>query len=72
MPCASDTSARSAASALHADVRRALANRLAADESKGVTGECVIQCPGAAHNEEAWAQRFPRALQFLYSRPIDQ
>ena len=32
----------------------------------------VVEQPGAAHNEEAWAQRFPRALQFLYSRPIDQ
>ena len=32
----------------------------------------VVEQPGAAHNEEAWAQRFPRALQFLYSRPTDQ
>jgi hypothetical protein len=32
----------------------------------------VVEQPGAAHNEVAWAQRFPRALQFLYGRPIDQ
>jgi enterochelin esterase-like enzyme len=32
----------------------------------------VVEQPGAAHNEEAWAQRFPRALQFLYSRSTDQ
>jgi hypothetical protein len=25
--------------------KRTLANRLAADESRGVIGECVIQCP---------------------------
>jgi hypothetical protein len=32
----------------------------------------VVQQPGAAHNEEAWAHRFPRALQFRYNRPTDQ
>jgi predicted alpha/beta superfamily hydrolase len=38
----------------------------------GIPRLLVVEQPGAAHNEEAWAQRFPRALQFLYSRPIDQ
>jgi predicted alpha/beta superfamily hydrolase len=28
----------------------------------------VVEQAGAAHNEGAWAQRFPRALRFLYSR----
>jgi predicted alpha/beta superfamily hydrolase len=28
----------------------------------------VVSEPGAAHNEKAWAERFPQALQFLYSR----
>jgi len=28
----------------------------------------VIEEPGAGHNEQAWAQRFPRALEFLYGR----
>ncbi len=32
----------------------------------------VVEQPGAAHNEEAWAQRFPRALQFLYRLPTEQ
>jgi predicted alpha/beta superfamily hydrolase len=32
----------------------------------------VVEQPGAAHDEEAWAQRFPRALEFLYGRPADQ
>lgn len=27
----------------------------------------VVEASGAAHNENAWAERFPRALQFLYS-----
>jgi predicted alpha/beta superfamily hydrolase len=27
----------------------------------------VVEQPGAAHNEEAWAQRFPVAMEFLYS-----
>jgi enterochelin esterase-like enzyme len=31
----------------------------------------VVEQPGAAHNEEAWAQRFPQALQFLYSIATD-
>ena len=31
----------------------------------------VVEQVGAAHNEEAWAQRLPRALQFLYSRSND-
>src|SRR4029077_7495658 len=35
----------------------------------GIPRLLVVEQPGAAHNEEAWAQRFPRALQFLYSRP---
>jgi predicted alpha/beta superfamily hydrolase len=26
----------------------------------------IVEEPGAAHNENAWADRFPRALQFLY------
>lgn len=26
----------------------------------------VFEEPGAGHNEQAWAQRFPRALEFLY------
>lgn len=26
----------------------------------------VVQVPGAGHDEKAWAQRFPRALEFLY------
>ena len=26
----------------------------------------VVEQPGAGHNEKAWAQRFPRALEFLY------
>jgi enterochelin esterase-like enzyme len=38
----------------------------------GIQRLSVIEQPGAAHNEEAWAQRFARALQFLYSRPTDQ
>jgi enterochelin esterase-like enzyme len=38
----------------------------------GVPRLLVVEQPGTAHNEEAWAQRFPRALQFLYSRPTDQ
>src|SRR5580693_1086683 len=37
----------------------------------GIQRLSVVEQPGAAHNEEAWAQRFPRALQFLYSRPTD-
>jgi predicted alpha/beta superfamily hydrolase len=37
----------------------------------GIPRLLVVEQPGAAHNEEAWAQRFPRALQFLYSRPVD-
>lgn len=28
----------------------------------------IVIEPGAAHNEKAWAERFPQALQFLYSR----
>jgi len=28
----------------------------------------VVEEPGAGHNEKAWAQRFPRALEFLYGR----
>lgn len=32
----------------------------------------VVEQPGAAHNEEAWAQRFARALQFLYGNSTDQ
>ena len=27
---------------------------------------CVLEQAGAAHNEDAWAQRFPFALEFLY------
>jgi len=38
----------------------------------GVPRLLVVEQQGAAHNEEAWAQRFARALQFLYSRPTDQ
>jgi hypothetical protein len=30
----------------------------------------VVEEPGAAHDEHAWAQRFPRALQFLYRSPV--
>ena len=26
----------------------------------------VLETPGATHNENAWAERFPRALEFLY------
>jgi predicted alpha/beta superfamily hydrolase len=32
----------------------------------------VVEEPGAAHNENAWAERFPRALQFLYGYLTDQ
>lgn len=35
---------------------------------QGVGGQrlLVIEEPGAGHDEKAWAQRFPRALEFLY------
>jgi predicted alpha/beta superfamily hydrolase len=29
----------------------------------------VVEEPGAGHDEKAWAQRFPRALEFLYGYP---
>jgi hypothetical protein len=29
-------------------------------------GLLVVKEQGAAHDENAWAERFPRALQFLY------
>jgi predicted alpha/beta superfamily hydrolase len=38
----------------------------------GIPRLLVVEQPEAAHNEEAWAQRFPRALQFLYTRPPNQ
>jgi predicted alpha/beta superfamily hydrolase len=31
----------------------------------------VVKQPGAAHDESAWAQRFPRALEFLYGLASD-
>lgn len=52
------------------DVRR-LQNTLRR-EGLGTTRLLVVEQPGAAHNEDAWAQRFPLALQFLYSQPADQ
>ena len=33
----------------------------------GSQGLLVVEEPGAGHNERAWAQRFPRALEFLYA-----
>jgi predicted alpha/beta superfamily hydrolase len=38
----------------------------------GNTRLLVVEQPGAAHNVEAWAQRFPRSLQFLYERTVAQ
>jgi predicted alpha/beta superfamily hydrolase len=32
----------------------------------------VVEQPGAGHNEDAWADRFPRALQFLYGTGTDR
>lgn len=32
----------------------------------------VLEVPGAAHNENAWAERLPRALEFLYGSRVAQ
>jgi predicted alpha/beta superfamily hydrolase len=40
-------------------------------ERLGDTRLLVIEQPGAAHNEEAWAQRFPLTLRFLYGSSAD-
>lgn len=38
----------------------------------GSQRQLVVEQPGAGHNEDAWADRFPRALQFLYGAPTDK
>jgi len=49
------------------DVSR-LANILRRDGLQDERLLVVVQ-PGAGHNEDAWAERFPRALQFLFGTP---
>jgi enterochelin esterase-like enzyme len=47
------------------DVRRL--KEILLREGLGDSRLLVVDETGAAHDEEAWARRFPRALQFLYS-----